>query len=203
KNAKGSFEIIEFLTSAEGQKPIADKGQDVPANLELQESDDFLDPDWLEADINLQAFPDSAERNFTPKFIPEWNEIQKAIEDAMAAFWLGEADAQSTAHDLQGRLERAIKPSERSADDCHHRRPARLAPGAPRRTPAPLPPVDARASPARVAHLLSVRLAVGELLRGLPAGPYAVLHLPLLHPVGLVHRPGLGGAGQLHHPVHR
>src|SRR5699024_3706667 len=43
KNAKGSFEIIEFLTSAEGQKPIADKGQDVPANLELQESDDFLD----------------------------------------------------------------------------------------------------------------------------------------------------------------
>jgi multiple sugar transport system substrate-binding protein len=30
----------------------------------------------------------------------------------MAAFWLGDADAQTTADDLQGRLERVIKPSE-------------------------------------------------------------------------------------------
>src|SRR5699024_12738614 len=95
-------------------------------NLELQESDDFLDPDWLEADSNLQAFADSSEMIFTPKFIPEWNEMQKAIEDAMAAFWLGEADAQSTADDLQGRLERAITPSQPSADACPHRRPAAL-----------------------------------------------------------------------------
>lgn len=112
KNPKGSFEIIQFLTSLEGQTPIADAGQDVPANLELQQSDAFLDPDWLEADVNLQAFPDSAEMIFTPKFIPEWNEMQKAIDDAMASFWLGESDAQTTADDLQGRLERVIKPSE-------------------------------------------------------------------------------------------
>ena len=62
--------------------------------------------------MNLQAFPDSADMIFTPKFIPEWNEMQKAIDDAMAAFWLGDADAQTTADDLQGRLERIIKPSE-------------------------------------------------------------------------------------------
>jgi multiple sugar transport system substrate-binding protein len=30
----------------------------------------------------------------------------------MASFWLGESDAQTTADDLQGRLERVIKPSE-------------------------------------------------------------------------------------------
>ena len=79
KNAKGSFEIIQFLTSAEGQAPIADRGQDVPANLELQESDAFLEPEWLETDVSLQAFPDSADMIFTPKFIPEWNEMQKAV----------------------------------------------------------------------------------------------------------------------------
>lgn len=112
KNAKGSFEIIQFLTSAEGQAPIADRGQDVPANLELQESDAFLEPEWLETDVSLQAFPDSADMIFTPKFIPEWNEMQKAVTDAMAAFWLGDAEAQATADDLQGRLERIIKSSE-------------------------------------------------------------------------------------------
>lgn len=112
KNPQGSFEIIQFLTSAEGQTPIADTGQDVPANLELQESDTFLKPEWLEADVDLQAFPESADMIFTPKFIPEWNEMQKAIDDAMASFWLGESDAQATADDLQGRLERVIKPTE-------------------------------------------------------------------------------------------
>lgn len=84
----------------------------MPANLELQASDAFLDPEWLEAEVNLQAFPDSADMIFTPKFIPEWNEMQKAITDAMAAFWLGDSDAQTTADDLQGRLERIIEPSE-------------------------------------------------------------------------------------------
>ncbi|MFC0672680.1 ABC transporter substrate-binding protein [Brachybacterium hainanense] len=111
KNPKASFEIIQFLTSAEGQTPIADLGQDVPANLELQQSEAFLDPDWLEADVALQAFPDSAEMIFTPRFIPEWNEMQKAIDDAMASFWLGESDAKTTADDLQSRLERVIKPA--------------------------------------------------------------------------------------------
>ena len=112
KNPKGSFEIIQFLTSVEGQTPIADMGHDVPANLELQESDTFLKPEWLTTDVDLQAFPDSADMIFTPKFIPEWNEMQKAIDDALASFWLGESDAQATADDLQARLERVIKPSE-------------------------------------------------------------------------------------------
>ena len=111
KNPKGpSRSSVPHIL--EGQTPIADSGQDVPANLELQGSDDFLDPDWLEADVNLQAFPDSADMIFTPKFIPEWNEMQKAVTDAMAAFWLGDAEAQATADDLQGRLERIIKSSE-------------------------------------------------------------------------------------------
>ncbi|EWS79486.1 sugar ABC transporter substrate-binding protein [Brachybacterium phenoliresistens] len=112
KNPQASFEIIQFLTSAEGQTPIADLGQDVPANLELQGSDAFLDPEWLEADANLEAFPESADMIFTPKFIPEWNEMQKSVDDAMASFWLGESDAKTTADDLQSRLERVIKPSE-------------------------------------------------------------------------------------------
>ena len=113
KNAKGSFEIIQFLTSAEGQAPIADRGQDVPAKpASRRRSDAFLEPEWLETDVSLQAFPDSADMIFTPKFIPEWNEMQKAVTDAMAAFWLGDAEAQATADDLQGRLERIIKSSE-------------------------------------------------------------------------------------------
>jgi multiple sugar transport system substrate-binding protein len=111
KNPQGSFEIINFLTSAEGQAPIASRGQDVPANLEVQNSDTFLDPEWntKDADINLQAFPDSADMIYTAPFIPEWNELQKACTDALANFWLGKSDAQASMDDLQSRLERVIK----------------------------------------------------------------------------------------------
>lgn len=108
KNPKGSFEIIQFLTSVEGQGPIASRGQDVPANLDVQNSDTFLNPEWMSAEVDLQAFPDSADMIFTPKFIPEWNELQKAVSDSTASFWLGEQDAQTTADDLQQRLERVI-----------------------------------------------------------------------------------------------
>lgn len=114
KNPKGSFEIIQFLTSAEGQAPIASTGQDVPALLEVQNSDTFLKPEWNTSgkDINFQAFPDSADMIFTPKFIPEWDEMQKAITDAMADFWENKKNAQDTADDLQARLERVIKSAK-------------------------------------------------------------------------------------------
>lgn len=111
KNPKGSFEIIKFLTSAEGQAPIASTGQDVPALLEVQGSDTFLKPAWLteSSSINLQTFPDSASMIFTPRFIPEWDEMQKSITDATADFWQGQKDARATADDLQQRLSRVIR----------------------------------------------------------------------------------------------
>ena len=114
KNPKGSFDIIQFLASAEGQAPIASTGQDVPALLEVQNSATFLEPEWNTsgADINLQAFPDSADMIFTPKFIPEWDEMQNAITDAMADFWENKKDAKDTADDLQSRLERVIKSAK-------------------------------------------------------------------------------------------
>lgn len=112
RNATGSFEIIEFLTSPEGQGPIASRGQDTPANLEVQNSDVFLEPDWMNEQVDLDVFPDSADFIFTPNFIPQWNQAQKAFTDAMATFWLGQRDAREMADDLQSRLEAFITPEQ-------------------------------------------------------------------------------------------
>ena len=109
KNPADAFKIIEFMTSAAGQKPILDLGQDVPARQDLQKSQEFLKPAWLKGDVNMEVFPESTPSIFKPPFIPEWNEMQKAITDATADFWLGKSDAKATAADLQKRLESIVK----------------------------------------------------------------------------------------------
>lgn len=114
KNPDAAWEIIQFLTSPEGQRPIASQGQDVPANVSVQESDTFLKPEWMAEgeSVDLQAFPDSADMIFTPNFLPEWDEVQKDINDASADFWQGKKTAQEFATDLQGRLEKTIKSAK-------------------------------------------------------------------------------------------
>lgn len=74
-----AFKVLDFLTSAEGQKPIATNGQDAPANREVQDSDDFLRPVWAISDVNMSAFKQSADFSYTPPMTPEWGGMQKAF----------------------------------------------------------------------------------------------------------------------------
>jgi multiple sugar transport system substrate-binding protein len=109
KNPDDAFKIVSFLTGADGQKPIVDLGQDVPALTSLQSSQEFLKPAWLNGkSVNMEAFPESSSFIFKPPFIPQWNEMQQAFTDSMADFWLGKADAAATAGKLQGRLETIV-----------------------------------------------------------------------------------------------
>lgn len=71
--------MLDFLTSAEGQKPIAASGQDAPANREVQDSEDFLRPAWAISDVNMDAFKQSAEFAHTPPITPEWDSMQKVF----------------------------------------------------------------------------------------------------------------------------
>ena len=77
----------------------------------MQTSDTFLDPDWMNGDVDLEVFPNSAEMISSRQFIPEWNQMQNTITDATATFWLGQRDAREMADDLQERLEAFIGPS--------------------------------------------------------------------------------------------
>jgi multiple sugar transport system substrate-binding protein len=111
KNPDAAFKAIAFLTGAEAQKIIIDNGQDVPANLEVQNSDAFLKPAWMTKTINMKAFGESSGFVYRAPFIPEWNEMMKAIDNTTANFWLMKQDAQGAMNDLQKQLESIIKPA--------------------------------------------------------------------------------------------
>ncbi|KUO23157.1 ABC transporter substrate-binding protein [Streptomyces dysideae] len=110
KNPNNAFKAIDFLTSPEAQQQIIATGQDVPANLEVQKSEAFLKPAWMKTPVNMGVFAESSEFLFKAPFIPEWNEMQAAIDTELADFWLGkEKSAKKALTALQKSLESIVK----------------------------------------------------------------------------------------------
>lgn len=112
KNPDAAFKAIAFLTAAKAQAVIITSKEDVPANIAVQQSDTFLKPSWMTKPINMAAFPESTKFVFKSPFIPEWEEMQKAFTDGLAAFWLGTQQAKPALEAIQSQLESIIKPAE-------------------------------------------------------------------------------------------
>ena len=108
ENQQAAAELVAFLTSAEGQTPIATSGLDVPANISVIESDAFQNPDWNTSGVDLSAFTESATAIYSPPLVPEWNEIQKAFTDGMDATWKGEASVADGLAAVQATLDRVL-----------------------------------------------------------------------------------------------
>ena len=89
KNPDAAAKIVMFLTSAAGQKPIAENGLDVPSNIQAVADPSFQKAAWNTKGVDLGAFTSSAANVFAPPYVPQWNEIQKAISDGMADTWMG------------------------------------------------------------------------------------------------------------------
>jgi multiple sugar transport system substrate-binding protein len=103
-----AFKAIDFLTSDKAQPLVISMKQDVPANVEVQQSDAFLSPSWMTDPVNMQAFPESSSFAFKSTFIPQWNEMQQAFTDGLADFWLGKQEAAPALATIQERLESII-----------------------------------------------------------------------------------------------
>jgi len=106
---EASAELIKFLTSAEGQEPIAIAGHDVPASRDALASDAFQNPSWNTADITLSVFEESAEILFRPPNGPYWGRIQDAFSNNLADVWLNQRSVEDGLNDVQAELERVLR----------------------------------------------------------------------------------------------
>jgi len=105
KNKDAAAELVTFLTSAEGQKPIATSGLDVPANLAAVADDSFQHPAWNTSNVDLSAFSQSASDVFAPPITPQWNQIQQAFTDGLAETWNGNQSVQDGLDQVQATLQ--------------------------------------------------------------------------------------------------
>ncbi|MGE9362674.1 ABC transporter substrate-binding protein [Isoptericola nanjingensis] len=108
EHADKAFEAIDYLTDAEAQQVVIDNAQDVPANVQVQQSDAFLEPEWATKDINMGAFAESSDFVFTSPLIPEWNEMQATFDDNLGTFWNEGGDAKTQLDAIQTKLESIV-----------------------------------------------------------------------------------------------
>jgi multiple sugar transport system substrate-binding protein len=106
ENKDAAAQLVAFLTSPEGQRPIAEAGLDVPSNIGAIEHESFQSPEWNTLGIDLSAFTASADAVFAPPIVPEWNEIQRAFTDGLADTWTGSQSVKDGLDKVQAALER-------------------------------------------------------------------------------------------------
>jgi len=112
-NPEAAFEVISCMTDVEAQMEIVRRAQDVPANLVAQQSQEFLNPEWVgDRDINFGAFTESADFVFRSPLIPDWAEMQTVFGENLEVFWNQGGDAQERLDVIQAELERVITPAD-------------------------------------------------------------------------------------------
>jgi multiple sugar transport system substrate-binding protein len=104
-----AWKVIEFLASEQGQRPIIDKAEDAPANLQVQQSDAFLQPKWAEREINMSAFSDSADFIYVPPLTPQWNEMIEVFTDNIDLMMNNKVSPEEALNTIQERLDQVLR----------------------------------------------------------------------------------------------
>ncbi|WP_020575426.1 ABC transporter substrate-binding protein [Actinopolymorpha alba] len=112
KHPADAWKVVEFLSSAEGQRPIIDEAEDAPANLEVQRSDAFLKPKWATREVNMGAFAESASFIYVPPLTPQWNEMIKVFSDNIEPMMNNKATPAKSLETIQQRLDQVMSQSK-------------------------------------------------------------------------------------------
>jgi len=79
-------ELLEFLTSAAGQKPIADNALDVPSNIQALQDPSWTNPSWNTRGIDLGVYAEEAPYLWSPPTL-KFDQIVQAFSNAMTDTW--------------------------------------------------------------------------------------------------------------------
>lgn len=105
KYPEAAFEVVKFLAGVESHSLIASNCQDVPANLEVLNSDAFLKADWSEREINMNVFVDSVAITFAPPTLPEWASWTSVWGELLDPLYDGEGDPAAILEEVQVQMQ--------------------------------------------------------------------------------------------------
>lgn len=100
-----AFEVAKFMTSVDAQSMIAQACEDVPANLEVLNSDDFLKAAWSDREINMNVFVDSVDITFAPPTTPEWASWTAVWGELLDPIYDGEGDPAAILEEIQAQMQ--------------------------------------------------------------------------------------------------
>lgn len=105
KNPDAAFEVVKFLCGVESHSLIASNCQDVPANLEVLNSDAFLKAGWSAREINMNVFADSVAITFAPPTLPEWASWTSVWGECLDPIYDGQGDPAAILEEIQSQMQ--------------------------------------------------------------------------------------------------
>jgi spermidine/putrescine-binding protein len=79
KHPAAAVELLRYLTSPTGNKPIAETGEDGPGNKITQNSSAFLDSPALPPGADLRPFAQSFQHAFAPPVTPAFTQMMTDV----------------------------------------------------------------------------------------------------------------------------
>lgn len=104
-----AYQVIDFLTSVEGQMPIVEMKQDAPVNIELLSSEKFLSAQFASRAIDMNVFSESADQIMDLPLGPYWNEMTEICGNHLSELFNGQKEAAEVAENIQADLEEMMK----------------------------------------------------------------------------------------------
>lgn len=105
KYPEAAFEVVKFLAGVESHSLIASNCQDVPANLEVLNSDAFLKAGWSDREINMNVFVDSVAITFAPPTLPEWASWTSVWGELLDPLYDGEGDPAAILEEIEMQMQ--------------------------------------------------------------------------------------------------
>ena len=106
KHPKQAFRLIEALTDKPAQEAIVRSRWDIPANLEVLQSDTFLKAPWSGSNLDMAAVATAiSEGAINLPYSPNWNQMHDIIGNVVNELLAGNTDAPAAAARIQQELQ--------------------------------------------------------------------------------------------------
>ena len=105
KYPKQTFQLIEALTDKPAQEAIVRSRWDIPANLEVLQSDTFQKTPWSAKNLDMAAVATAISRGaINLPYSENWNQMHEIISNVVNELLAGNTDATAAAARIQEEL---------------------------------------------------------------------------------------------------
>jgi len=104
KYPEQAFDFINFMTDVQGQELIVENIQDVPANMEVLNSDAFKNAPWSSHEIDFDQVIKCNEMTYVPPIGPNWTTWDAIINEEMTSIYDGTGDPQEVLDRIEKRV---------------------------------------------------------------------------------------------------
>ena len=102
ENPDAAFRFLNFMSDVDSQELIVEYKQDIPANLEVRQSETFTNAEWTGKPLDLDIF--NRQEVFALPMTPEWISWDTVWNDELAGVYDGTTDPETALENIEKKM---------------------------------------------------------------------------------------------------